>query len=730
MRRLPLHLLLAMLGVALAQAAPAHAGFTAPALVSGSATVQADYAYSPAISANGRYAVFVGSVASITGVYRKDLATDTLELVAGGDAGAPSISAEGRYVSFTTSENPITGASECSAVYVRDMEPERPGSTPDYELVSAPSGSEEPLTYDGSGEPKCPGGGSAAADRVALSGNGREVAFTVIGKSNLVGSCTSTTATPTEPAQTSCPTPPDQVAVRNLETGITTLLSATLGSQESEAPQPVPGGGTLAGTETQAQTGASTWVEEAEGGTPISASTASISANGEVVAWMGIHIPAQAAVEPGHTEESTGYPDEYAEPLWRRIAGPPSPTRRVTGGDDPSSPTGLGPLNLDWNPGGLESTDTGPVYGSYIQPRGFGSSARYRSQLDNVTPQLSANGETVAILSTAPAYGSEPNEGAGHAVSGEGIPTNAFVVDMATGLTRSEALTPLTEWATTDFSAGGKAFSGTLEDVALSPNGTRLAFVTTRAVFPLAPPALITPTVSEAAYTQLYEVDLRADTLALVSQGYDDKPANRNIYSPSFSGSGETLAFASEATNLVYGADNAGESDVFLTSAETPSDVPGQQSVTALPPAAPLTPEWLISATVRRGSAGSLLIDVSVPGAGTLNAHASAAVPVRSAGSSSSARRTKGRRGAKVAHTVILTRTVADAHAVTVAPGVVQLRMLPAGRYRPLERDGLYSTILLTFTAANHPALVESLQANFHLNTAGRGACRKKSGRT
>jgi hypothetical protein len=732
MRRLRLPLLLVVLGVALTPAAPALASFTAPTLVSGSSTLQADYAYSPAISADGHYVVFTGSVASVTGVYRKDLETGELELVAGGDASAPSISAEGRYVSFTTSENPVTGASECSAVYVRDMEPAQPTAAPDYELVSAPSGSTQPLTYDGSGRPDCPGGGSAAADRVALSGNGREVAFTVIGKSDLTGACTTMPGTPPEPAATTCPTPPDQVAVRNLETDTTTLVSATLASQESSTPEPVPGGATLAGTETNSQTRASTWIEESQDGRPISASTAAISANGEVVAWMGIDIPAQSPIEPGYKQEETpNYPDEYAEPLWRRITGPPSPTRRVTGGDDPEAAGGRGPLNLEWNPGGLESTDTGPVYGAYIQPRGFGSSLQYRALLDNVTPQLSADGETVAILSTAPAYEHEPVEGVGHSTNGEDIPSNAFVVDMASGLTRSEALTPLTEWATTDFGAGGAAFSGALEDIALSPNGESLAFVTTRAVFPLAPPALITPTVSEASYTQLYEIDLHAGTLALVSQGYDGKPANRDLYSPSFSEDGDTLAFASEATNLVYGAYNSGGSDVFLISAENPPDVPGQQSFTPPPPAIPLIPEWLISATVQRGSAGSLLLDVSVPGAGTLSARANAAVPVTTSVRSKAARRSKSRRGAHagaIAHTAVLTRTIADPHTAVGAPGVVQLRVLPASRYRSLERKrgGLYATIVLTFTAAHHRTLTESLQASFELGPITRTKAQRK----
>jgi Tol biopolymer transport system component len=730
MRRLLLFVL-AVLAAALAPAAQAFAAFTPPTLLSGSSTLQADYAYSPVISADGRYVVFTGSIASVTGVYRKSLEPGgEPELVAGGDANSPSISAEGRYVSFTTSDNPVTGASECSAVYVRDMDPEQPSATPDYELVSAPSGSTEPLTYGGSGEQNCPGGGSAAADRVALSGNGEKAVFTVIGQSNLTGPCTTTPATPTQPAKTTCPTPPDQVAVRNLKTDTTTLVSATLDSQKSETPEPVPGGATLAGTETasseNSHTKASTWIEESEG-SPISASTAAISADGNAIAWMGIDIPAQSPVEPKYREDSPGEPDEYAEPLWRKIEGPPAPTRRVTGGDDPESPTGLGPLDLDWDPDGVAPEDTGPVYGTFIRPRGFSGSSHYRALLDDITPQLSANGETVAILSTAPAYGDEPKEGSFHPINGEFLPANAFIVNMHSGLTRSEALTRLTEWATTDFGGGNGAFNGAIEDIALSPDGEHLAFVTTRAVFPFAPPSLITPTVSEASYTQLYSVNLRAGTLALVSQGYDEKAANGDVYSPSLSENGEKLVFASQATNLVYGAYNPGQSDVFLTSEEIPSDQPGQQSITPQPPTAPPTPEWRISATIAHGSAGSLLLDVSVPGAGTLSARASAAVPVATSGHGSVARRSKTHRGARTSagiHTKVLTRTVAEAHTTVGAPGLVQLRVLPTSPYRSLERErgGLYATIVLTFTAPNHRKLTESLQASFESNAATHGA--------
>jgi WD40-like Beta Propeller Repeat len=719
---------------ALLAAPAALATFAAPMLVSSSPTIQADYAYSPAISADasvsaaGRtgYVAFTGSVNSVRGVYRKNLGTGALELVAGGDASAPSISAEGRYVSFTTSQNPENGSPECSAVWVRDMEP-GPGE-PQYELASGLDGSTQSLAYAGSGKPGCPGGGSAAASRVALSADGREVAFTVIGESDLGATGGAGGATP------AVDTPPDQVAVRDLETDTTTLVSATLASQEPGAkPEPVPGGAALAGNEADKEGplgGAG--IQEDGANHPVSASTAAISADGSTVAWMGVDIPEQAPAAGEDEAQAVGnkFTDDYDEPLWRRIAEPSGPTRRVLGGDDPASPTGKGPLNLHWDETSTELTHAvGPELGAYIELDDFNNETRYQDAtltptFESITPQLSANGETVALLSTAPPSGNEPTYGAGTTEPDIPPTANAFIVNMASGLTRSQALTPLTEWGADDFGTD-RANTAPIAEIALSPDGTRVAFTTERTIFPLTPPVLITPQVTTTASSQLYEVDLRSNTLALVSEGYEGSPAEEDVYSPAFSGNGDTLVFASEARNLVYGAVNAGGSDVFATSTETAVEAAGQQSIPSLSPDPLPAPQWLISATARRGAQGSLLLEVTVPGAGALRASASASVPVtvasgksanrRGAHKSAAARRTS-RHGA-AARMTIVTRTLAVARTLTAAPGLVQLRLLPAGRYRALEesRGGLYATISIAFTAPGHRTLTQTLQVNFEL---------------
>jgi hypothetical protein len=683
--------------------------------------LQAEYAYEPAISANGAYVAFTGVVASKPGVYRKDLATGELATVAfGSGTGAPSISADGRYVSFTTSEDPLTGAPTadgCTEVYRRDMDAEEAAPTA-FALASALSGpSEEPLTYAGSGKAGCPGGGSASAGRVALSADGSELAFTVIGSSNL-------TAAPTEPPGAT-PTPPEQVAVHNFGTDTTTLVSVTLSSLGG-APQPVPGGATLSGSpllEGVPRKGEGGNIELGQ-----DASTAAISADGSTVAWMGIDIAAQAPA--GNLPHVGEYLDSYAEPLWRQITeGPAAPTRRVLAGDDPSAPSCppscSGGLDLEWGEEFLDTTNykgAGPAFGSYIANAEQGFKSVYA-----VTPQLSADGMQVALLSTQPTYEHLPNLAGQKDLKGKPPTANAFVVDMAPGLTREQAITRLTEWASPDFS--NAELDGTIGQLAISADGSRVALTTERVVFPLAPPALVTPPVNQAQTLQLYEANLQAGTLALVSQGYNGEPANYEedrggVSAAALSADGRVLALASGSSNLAFGAVNEG-SDVFVTEELDQPVIAGVQSVTTLPPGPTGEAGWSISATAR-SSDGALLIDVAVPGAGRLTASASASVPSTATVSGhpgKGARRPRastvhgtGAAAAKAhALTVIATRQVASAASTAPGGGLVQLRLTPSSRYRSLVdgKGSLYATIAVTFAAPGHPLLTQTLQASF-----------------
>jgi hypothetical protein len=766
-------LLLLALAALLVCCASAQATFTPFALVSANPEkdLEADYAYDPAISADGRYTVFTGSVASQPGIYRKELATGKLELVAPGpDAGAPSISANGQYVSFTTDENPATGqangAAGCSSVYVRNMqsEPEQESpatepktwqpeksADPAFTLVSANNSSAESLTYVRvAGRSSC---GSAAAARVALSANGQEVAFTVLSPSSLTGACELDEETDT----LLCPTPAYQVAVRNLATQTTTLVSSTLASQGG-TPQPVANGAALAGPTV-------TGIISLKGGGhaqfAVGASTAAISADGSTVAWMGIEIAAQAPVaQPLPTipsGPSSYFPDSYAEPLWRRISeGPAAPTRRVLAGDDPSAPecppACTGGVDLGWDTQSIsasEYTGAAPQYGSFTSQAGsatgFAAGAGLRDPLAAVTPQLSANGMTVALLSTQPNYGEDPDFGLFNATVPP--PANAFVVNMAPGLTRAQAITRLTDWASLNFE--DSELAAPVTSIALSGDGTRVVFSTERIAFPLAPPALITPTLSQAAVAQLYEANLLGGTLALVSTGYDGQPANEEVFAAALSENGHAIALASGASNLVYGVVNQG-SDVFLTEEIHSPTAPGQQTLTPIPPWPAAEVPWSISTTATPSPDGTLVLYVSVPGAGRLSASAVGAVsgsgstttggrPRKAAKrrgkrravaarqqGKAAARRTDKSKGSKhsksskrkgkthkpAAPSALIAHTAAS----TIGPGVIELHLIPAARYDSLLQDskfGLYTTITVTFTAPGHKTLHETLRVSF-----------------
>lgn len=684
----------------------ARAAYTAPELVSYTGTTEAEDAYSPALSADGEYVAFTGSFDGVRGVYRKDLATGELELVAGENAaepaldapnaGSPSISEDGRYVSFTTTgrldpaDDQSGDPGDCSSVYVRDMAvpAAQPGA---YKLVSALNGTTQGIAYAGDSSADCPGGGSASADRVAISGDGEMVAFTVLGSSDLsTGAGGATT------------TPPDQIAVRDWRTDTTTLVSQTLRSLGG-TPEAVPGGAALAPLRDSLQFG----------GRQISGSTAAISAEGNVVAWMGTDIAAQA---PATAAEDSS--ESYDEPLWRQIGdGPGVPIRRVTGGDDPACGC-AGPFDTAFDPNAAAGDGTAerPEYGTYVARGGFGGDPLGGGEsLDDVTPQLSANGQTVAILSTQPRTG-EVSRGLEEELTTS--TANAYVVNMAGGITRGAALTQLTEWASDDFR--DNASTGAVQNIALSPSGEQVAFTTSRIEFPLSPPTLITPALgqADASQQQLYVANLGAGTLALVSYGYDGEPANGNVATPSFTRNGQTLAFASAATNLVYGAyDRGNESgepgNVFLVSELTTPLVPGVQTIGAVP-ANPSAPKpWELIASAGPGPHGTVVVYVTAPGAGTLKARAKAAVPVtvtvtRREGKASRVRRRK--------RTVIAARTVASAKAIAGGTGPIELRLTSASAYRSLvaSHDGVYATITLTFTAPGEPTLTSSVQATFH----------------
>jgi hypothetical protein len=206
--------------------------------------------------------------------------------------------------------------------------------------------------------------------------------------------------------------------------------------------------------------------------------------------------------------------------------------------------------------------------------------------------------------------------------------------------------------------------------------------------------------------------------------------------SPSFSADGNTLSFSSTASNLVYGDGNTPPlghesklfdgSDAFLVVRKVFTSTPTEAYVSS-PPANPvLVPSWRLGVTAFSRRDGSVLLEVLVPGAGTLNAGASAAVRVQVVRPATSSRRSKGR-SRRVA--VLATRTVASRNGSAHADGLVTLTLSLAHRYKSLaaRRGGLSANVRLLFSSPGHPSLHETLTVTFRRVTRAKSRPHKST---
>jgi hypothetical protein len=675
----------------------------------GAAPQQAEYAHDPAISGDGGYVVFDGSVGGVTGVYRRDLQTGSTEQVAGGDAELPSISESGEYVSFTTNEGkslaaetndrPLTAThAEAVNVYVRDMAlaPGEPGA---FTVASAADGSAQPLTYAGDTEH-----GAVAAGRSAISADGNEVAFVTTAPSDLLDP-----SRPTEPT-----TPAFQVAVRYLATQQTVLVTT---AREGGGPVATTEGATPIGGVFHSANATFTAVPAYDEWRP-PLPGASLSADGSTVAWLGEDIAAQAALLP---EEAVSA--QYAEPLWRRIApGSETPTERVTGGSDPGNPVcaASGESQL---PGTQQQSSADPCVGPFrLEPNAGTFRREESSAVENPVPRLSADGYEVAFIAQAAPIAA----GADFGWPGSEVPADLYLVDMHPGLTRDQAITPVTELAgrTIEADIGG------IEDFSVSPDGEQVAFTSRRTVFPLGSPAFVSTPAAEAGLNELYDADLSDGTLTRVTEGYaggvSEQPhphhaatATQDEYekiaagaqSPSFSNDGNLLAFASTASNLVFGDGNTPPSgpldgsDAFLVERRVIGSLPTPQTISAVPQT-PTEPSWRMGVTAQSQKDGSVALFVTVPGPGSLRAGAQSALRIKAAHARGRARRA-GR---------VVSRAVASG-SLNIAPGreLVELSLRLRHAYSALatQRGGLAGTVRVAFSAPGHPTLTQTVEVTF-----------------
>jgi hypothetical protein len=750
----------------------------------------ADYAHDPALSGDGRFLAFDGSFGGVRGVWRRDLQSGAVEPVAVGDAadpalGAanaelPSISAAGRYVSFTTTAQLAAGDSNRAPdVYVRDMEipvygcdaqapiqgcdPSIPACEAQREvcglaaagafaLASAINGEagepEVGLTYEPPGEAGETRAefeerntlyGALASGRSALSADGRKVAFVTSAISNLDG--------PQTPAL--------QVAVRDLQAKTTEPVSVAdepgtgLPAIDPETGRPEPVSGVEgAFTDGAVFTPGTTPLRFGE--PPTYGLTrevgASISADGTTVAWLGQNVAEQVKTLPGEALLPS-----YSEPLWRRIAdGPRAPTLAVTGDTDSLSAACIASgESVPAAPPSLSDPCQGPFR---TEPPGTGTSTQV--EVDTV-PQLSADGTTVAFLANAPLVAQGEDFGQGISERHDDL----FVANMHEGLTRTQALAPLTELASADLN--DPATTANVVDFGISPDGSQVALTTQRTVFPLGSPTYVSAPAATPGMSELFEVDLTNNTLTRVTGGFEGGSAEHphpagtpgvdpyaeadGALSPSFSGDGRLLAFSSTASNLVYGDGNtpagAGSttfdgSDAFLVERDVFAGSPPPQYLSPPPPNPAPQPLWAlgVNATSRRD--GSVALEIQVPATGVLRAAAQAAVLVAPTvprpGVRRSLRLARNHANAVAGHrhapsrrrsrAAVATRTVAAGSARTGAEGGAQLTLTLAPRYRALASryGGLSASVTVTFSVTGRPALRQSVPVTF-LRTKRRG---------
>jgi hypothetical protein len=329
---------------------------------------------------------------------------------------------------------------------------------------------------------------------------------------------------------------------------------------------------------------------------------ATISADGTTVAWVSTNAEEQTRFLPGESPVS-----EQPYYLWRRWQEPGAVTRRITGIADPEDPECAEGEGVT-----LSQTTEGPCYGPLSEQESTLAS------IAGVAPGLSADGYTVAFLAGAALRPNITKPGG----------LDVFLTSMKPGVTRKQGTRELTLAAST----GNPGASPSIESLALSQDGSTIAFTTPRDNFVLPEPQPIGSFRPSPTASDLYLIHLGEDTLeraVLSDEGAD--PNGSISVNPTLSENGSTVAFASSSSNLIFGDAN-GVSNAFTVTHELAGG-------TAPPPAefnsvqggfsltAGVSPE--LGLRVKRAANGSLLLLVETPGAGKLSARAEGTITTK-----------------------------------------------------------------------------------------------------
>jgi Tol biopolymer transport system component len=705
--------ILALLCALLAFAAPAHAIYGPAAGGLGAEIVSVDNASDEQgdapttdadISANGEYVVFQTRATNFFeddgetqseleaaephgtvregGIFRYDRVTGQLQLVASGNlvvsegpeagkvlvrgASNPSVSAEGRYVAFTSAQKLVPQDTNCGTDVPQGM---TYCNVQVYErdMDEAPSQTDAYTLVSAQNRSEEPPVYEKSSTPIPGGDPGTQLwpntAISANGRYVLFRTAEVDSSLP-EGSTTA--TEKNQLFVRDLLAKTTTLVTRKKNG-EPEAGGPAGG---------------------AEG-------PATLSADGSTVAWVGKNAGQQTAFLQGEDFES-----QVSYYLWRRWQESETPTRRITGIADPEDPEcPLGSRISSGNP-----TVTGPCYGPLSTPESNGISSQ--------APGLSGDGYTVAFLAGGELRPADTK-------SSEAL--DVFLTSMQPGVTRKAGTRELT-LAVSGAQGDGNA---AITSLALSSDGSHIAFVSQRNAFVLSEPAPTGSFSTTGQQSELDLVDLSTNRLERAVVGLEGvEPNGSTLNNPTLSASGSTLAFASSASNLIFGDAN-GFSDAFAVSLQAPGGtaaLPGGVNAGSGGFSLIATSSPELGVSVKSAKDGGVILLVETPGAGKLTAAARGSIPKAASAkaakkirASVAIRSSKTKKVAKkkASPPVVLASTSATAR----SEGTTTLTLNLSSKYaKDLQRAGkLKVNITIDFepTTPSESALTDEVSATF-----------------
>ncbi|HEY2631263.1 MAG TPA: hypothetical protein VGI26_02660 [Solirubrobacteraceae bacterium] len=479
------------------------------------------------------------------------------------------MSADGRYVAFSTAQQLVPGDTNDNVdVYVRDMDVPLTADRKQSGAYTLVS------STNGGDEPA-----TYAQREQPLKGEepGSEVwPNTSMSADGRYVVFRTTELKSNLPEGSATDTPPLQLFVRDLQAKTTTLLTRnkTTGEPVSNAQAPVGAVG-----------------------------PATISPDGSTVAWVSTGAPEQTQFIKDETED-------VKEPyyLWRRWQESEAKTRRITGIADPEDPECHGQEEI--NP--AERLAKGPCYGPLTEPESGLAS------IDLAAPGLSSDGYTVAFLAGAALR--TPN------TKSTGL--DVFLTSMRPGVTRKAGTRELT----LDVQSGNIGSTPSIESLALSSDGSTIAFTSARDDFVLPEPRPVGVFKAFPHATELYVIHIAEDSLERAVVNFEGGDPNESVLvNPTLTEDGSTVAFVSYASNLIFGDANE-QPDAFAATVETPlGTAPPSTEVNSIQGGFSLTgtvaPE--LGLTLKRAKDGGLILLVETPGAGKLVARATGAITTK-----------------------------------------------------------------------------------------------------